>query len=229
MRLRVTAAALLASTALCACTQTKVVDSFYPGRHAQELSASNSMLGEACDGHDASDSIRLPGHTRFYVHADVLDLSGGTRRRAVLIAGPADEGISQIAHPVFTGVPGPAACGGHALRTIALRENGVLYLDWTLELAPPPGASGTDPWEVQGRSRFNEASGTTSGETAFVAFGTPMLVRVTASPGPVWVEEKREELARAAAARHPYPTFATPLPDERPGLTLDDVTKLGAK
>jgi hypothetical protein len=225
------AAALLASAALCACAKTTVVDTaVHQARHAQELSPSNSMLGEACDGHDASDSVRLPGHTRFYVHADVFDLSGGTRRRAVLIAGPADEGLSQVAHPAFTGVPGQSSCGGHALRTFARRENGALYLDWALELAPPPGQPGaTTPWEVSGRSRFDTATGTASGETAFVAFGTPMLVRIAASPGPVWVAEKRAELARAAIARHPYPSFAAPLPDERPGLTLDDVTRPGAR
>jgi hypothetical protein len=105
----------------------------------------------------------------------------------------------------------------------------VLYLDWRLEVAPP-GGSGTlpaEPWRITGRAPVDEAQGTASGMVAFQAFGHQMVARLTAAPGPVFVADQHRREAAEAAARHPYPMFAAPLPDERPYRTLDDVTNPG--
>jgi len=200
---------------LCACTAPPI----YPvPPMAQQLAPSDSILGEACDGHDPSAGLRLSGHTLLVVRVDVSTLAGaGNEVPYARIAAPAGEGISQMARPAFSGHPGPEACGGTAVWTVVRRENGVLYLDWRLEVAPP-GGSGTlpaEPWRITGRAPVDQA------------FGHQMVARLTAAPGPVFVADQHRREAAEAAARHPYPMFAAPLPDERPYRTLDDVTNPG--
>lgn len=227
MRNLARAAALLAAMGASACSSDPehvVLD----GSHAQRMESGGSMLGEACDGHDHSASTRLSGRSYLYVGARLTQIgSEGWEKPHSSIVGPASRGAAQqIARPVFSGQPGKASCSGLALRTRVTRENGDLFLDWRVEIGVP-GGDPAEPWRVSGRSPIDEAQGTASALRSFHVAGTPMILRINATPGPVFAAERVARESLEAQARHPAPAFASPLPDERPGRTLEDVTNPG--
>lgn len=226
MRLTATAAAALLATCLGACSGPVQQDITYQGRHAQELAASNSMLGEACDGHDARHSLRLSGNTFLTADFDINRVIFGAEVPFAHIAGPVTKGTSQMAHPVFSGQHGPEACSGAAIRTIVRRENGAVYVDWVLELAsalPKDELRPADPWRVTGRTHVAD-DGYARDTVAFTAEGNPMIAHLRIAPGVAWITFQNKERSDAYEALHPSPQVASQLPDERPGRTLEDVT-----
>jgi hypothetical protein len=219
------ATALLAATTLTACSAPLPI--VYPGSHAQETMPSNTMLGEACDGHDYADSIRLSGDTYLTADFKVSTISAmGAEVPYTAISSPVSKATSQMARPEFSGRSGPEACGGVAVRTVYRWENDKPYVDWVLELAPRPDDAGklpADPWRVRGRTPL-PTSGYARDEVAFHMAGQSMIARLELKPGRVWIEQQNAWRAKRLEDMHPVPRVAAPLPDERPGLTLDDVT-----
>lgn len=212
---------------LAACQQTVTVDTV-AAAHAQFTMPDNSALGEACDGHHPTAGVKLAGASFLLVRADIQDVSDGTPRPWSKIAAPAYEGVTQLPRPVFTGEPGDARCGGTSIRTVVLRENGVMYLDYAIEIAEPQGPASVrpvSPWRVQGRLPVDETRGTAGGRVGFTAFGRPFVAYLAATPGPVWAVEKARLDFLADEAKHPTRRFATPLPDEMPGRTLRDAMR----
>lgn len=219
---RTALAALLVTTAMAGCAPEPPVVLSYQARHVQRLAPSNSMLGEACDGHDHTAGVRLGGNTLLKVQADLMAIENGTEVPAGRINAPASEAVSQMVRPLFAKTDGAPSCGGLALRTVVRTELGIRYLEWQLEYAPAPGdGGGTDPWMVSGRAMVDAERGI-AGETApFEVDGRQLVARIWAAPGPAWVAEQRQ--AKAKLAVQPG-RFGRAMPDERPGQTLKDVT-----
>lgn len=220
---RTALAALLATTAMVGCAPKPPLVLEYQARHAQQLSPSNSMLGEACDGHSPSAGVKLGGNTLLKVSADLMAIENGSEVPAGRINAPASEAVSQMVRPKFAVAGGAPACGGLALRTVVRTELGVRYLEWRLEYAPAAGDSlTTDPWMVSGRAMVDAQRGIAGETAAFEVNGRQLLARIWAEPGAAWIAERRHERATVSA---PRTRFGRSMPDERPGQTLRDVTR----
>ena len=219
------AAALLTASTLAACSPPPA-PIVYQGQHAQETMPSNTMLGEACDGHDYAHSLRMSGNTYLTADFTVTEVTGGMEVPYTRIASPVGKEDVQMVRPEFSGGYGPEACGGAAVRAVYRWENDQAFVDWVLELAPAPSGYSrrpADPWRVRGRTPVPR-TGYATGQVAFEIAGRPMIARVQFKPGRIWIEQQNEYRAKRLEELHPVPRVAAPLPDERPGRTLDDVT-----
>lgn len=208
--------------------QAPLTTTILRGVNAQITVPGNTALGGACSGQDENQGIHLSGRSLLLVRANVEDVSTGVAAPWTLALAPANTGISQVTHASFNTASGESRCVGTSLRTVVLRERGVMYLDYVLEIADPAGGPATDsvsPWVVRGRAAVNETTGTANSRVGFVAFGRTFALHITAQPGPIWQEDELRRLAKIDEANHPTPQFGSPLPDELPGRTLSDVTR----
>lgn len=218
-------AVLLTSATLGACAAVPQTN-HYDASPAQRVMPSNSMLGEACDGHDSSGSLRLSGHTYLTADFNVDAVVFGSQIPYGKISSPVTKGTSQMASPLFSGQPGPENCTGLAVRTTVRREGLNVFMDWVMEITPKSGSDvrPSDPYRVVGRTAVPD-NGYATDTVAFELDGKPMLVHLHLMPGTVWVAEQNEWHIKQMDVENPMPGMAaSPLPDELPGRTLYDVT-----
>jgi hypothetical protein len=227
MRLSTKAVAtLLVATALQACSAPVPLVITYQSQPSQELSPTSSMLWGACTGADVSNGLRLTSGTVLTADFTINSVDGGFEHPYAKIAAPVNTGDSQMVLPIFSANPGPVECGGSSLRTVLRRENGTLYVAWTLEVSRTGGTTAAmpvDAWMVQGETAV-PASGYASGHVAFYIGNRAMIAHIKLNPGPVWTAKQNADRLKQYELQNPLPVVATPLPDEEPGQTLDDVT-----
>ena len=212
---------------LCACTAPPV----YPvSPMAQQLAPSDSILGEACDGHDPSAGLRLSGHTLLVVRVNVVH-AGGCRERGSVCADSRAGGRGDLADGaprIFgtswpgglrrdSGVDGRAAREWRAVSGLAARGRAARRLRHASRGAladnrPRAGGRGTgDCFRLGGLPGVRPSNGCQADRDPGACLrGGP------APPGS----------GRGRRRRHPYRCLA-PLPDERPYRTLNDVTNPG--
>lgn len=197
----------------------------YPSLSAQPMTVSNSASGRACEGQSSSNSLRLSGHSRYYVRADIETRLGvGMFIPYHDILTPADEGDSRFAHPEF---PARGSCGGASLWARAVTEHDKSIILWRLEIYPVHSSdvsAAMQPWLVHGEIAVDEATGAAMQDIGFRAFDRDFLAHIRVVPGPVFFAERRAEEAKKAAGSDVPASIAAPLPDELPYRTLDDVT-----
>ena len=199
---------------LTACQQS-VVTTIDPV-HAQSTESSNSIIGEACDGHDHFQGVKLSGNTRFVLTADIRDVSSGQPAPMMTLKAPIYEGISRL--PAISYVPNH--CQGGALKTEAYYEDGKLYVDYVVEVQP----SGVNkPSIINNRILVNQDTGLGRDSYGFKIQNASYAINLSVAPGPLWDVEQNEKKIQQDEKDFENAGFAKPLPDERPGRTLQDV------
>ena len=223
-----TLASMMLTLAACSCAPPSVFTIAHTGQE-QRLDPGNSMLGPACDGTAPDGGIRMSGHAWSYVDVTVAARDGAGFRPYATGAAPADFGVTRFPRPLHSSVGGHVSCSGIAMKTVVRRDGygdqDGLHLDFDLEVAPTIGDGATrlpvDPTRVRGM--FPLVGGYGDGQIAFDVGGREMVATLHVHPGP---EYRRAEVRAVAAAANPPEAFgnrAKPLPDEKPGRTLDDV------
>ena len=197
----------------------------YPSLASQEMAVSNSAVGRACEGQSPTNSLALSGYSRYFLRADVETRLGvGVFLPYRKIATPVNEGDSRLSAPDFSR---GGACGGISLWARQVQQNGKNTVLWRLEIYPIPtievGAA-MQPWLTHGEMVVPEESGVASADIGFHAFNRDFLVHLRLTPGPVFFAEKRAEEAKKLSSSDAVNSIASPLPDELPYRTLDDVT-----
>ena len=222
-RLKAAASAILAISDAACVQQPRTVPVNL--EHAQQVPAPNTMLGEACDGHDHTAGVHLYGDSLLGLAVSLDEITPDGMRPFASGAVPADFASQSLPRPVFLQGATTATCGGVALRS-HLRQDyenpDRLFLDWVLEVAILPPAAGhlpADPYRTTGT--IEVLSGHGSAQTRFAAGGRPLVARLSVAPGTGWRALQAARAAHAADAAV-YPSYARPLPDELPGRTLGD-------
>jgi hypothetical protein len=197
----------------------------YPSLSAQAMTVSNSAAGRSCEGQDHANSLRLSGHSRYYVRAAIETRLGiGFFIPYHDIVAPADESDSRFAKPEFA----PRAdCGGASLWVRVVRQGDGDVILWRLEMYPIHKSEvgvPMQPYLVHGEIAVDEKTGTAQKDVGFHAFDRDFLAHIRVTPGPVFSIEQRAEDAKKALGSGQTPSIASPLPDELPYRTLDDVT-----
>lgn len=183
------------------------------GVNSVPMARGSSTFPDACMGMDASRGLNLGGGTLFDVELVLNDQDGSRILRAWA---PANRGTSRSTRVERTPVSGRPTCTGETLTTEVLRAADGDILRWSLEAAAP----GLTPFVTRGEFPVPVRVNGTQANFPIVADGRRIMATLTARRGATGILEdartNRPEITH---------TYGRPLPDERPGRTLEDMRR----
>lgn len=221
-RCKVSIAMVLMSLSACTPPQTAQPPQVLMGVNAIPGVMGSSVFPAACLGLLPSRGLSLHGHTLFDVVVSVRDRAGATVFKSWA---PAIYGESRSTRVERLARDGRPQCGGGSFSTELLRAADGDILRWSLELAAPDNSEqGSVVQVINGETPIGRNGYMTSPRLPFVVNGNLLTAEVSATRGAYGIVlDGRNQPAQETRA------FSTgsPLPDEMPGRTLDDMRRDG--